>query len=97
MILKMEPLENGTSDEIFSSNFSSLGINSYMLSVNLSSTYPYISGSNTTLHQSEGNNTLYEVPTVAVVVLSLLYGAICLLAILGNLLVLCLVIVSLKL
>lgn len=40
---------------------------------------------------------LYKVPTVAVVVLSLLYGAICLLAILGNLLVLCLVIVSLKL
>lgn len=45
----------------------------------------------------KGNNTLYKVPSVAVVVLSLLYGAICLLAILGNLLVLCLVILSLKL
>lgn len=46
-------------------------------------------------NETEERQALYEVPTAAVVVLSLFYGAICITAILGNFLVICLVMVSL--
>ncbi len=72
----------------------SLNFNSTYNTTNLSSNFLPICVENTTLNQSEEHQKLYQVPTVAVVVLSILYGAICILAILGNFLVLVLVIVS---
>ncbi len=88
----MEALENNSFLENSSWNLSNIDIDS--LNVSLTSQCVNVSEKSTTGNYTDNHHDLYEVPTVAVVVLSVFYGVICITAILGNLLVLCLVLVS---
>lgn len=90
----MESVENSSFVETSSWGTNNTDVELDDIVLSLSNIFPNVSEQNTTRNQTEEGQALYQVPTVAVVVLSLFYGAICLTAILGNLLVLCLVMVS---
>lgn len=89
----MELLENNSFPENLSSYYNSTDYVLYNENLSLSFTLLNSSDINTTGNHTKVNQVLYQVHTVVIVMLSLLYGAICITAILGNLLVLGLVIV----
>lgn len=90
----MESPENSSFVKNLSLNTSSNDTELDNITFILSNTFSNVSEQNATVNETEEVQVLYQVPTAIVVVLSLFYGAICITAILGNLLVLCLVLVS---
>lgn len=90
----MESVENSSLVHNSSGNTSNTDIELGKITLSLSNIVLNVSEQNTTGNETEEGQALYEVTPVVVVVLSVFYGAICFIAILGNLLVLCLVMVS---
>lgn len=90
----MESEENNSFVDNSSRNASNTDIELDNITLSLSNIVLNASEQNTTANQTEEGQALYQVTPVVVVVLSVFYGAICFVAILGNLLVLCLVMVS---